>query len=132
MKAAQEGLPERQFEVPPGVAMVRIDAASGMLAGAATPGRLEPFLEGTAPTAQAPPQGQVDPDRVSLEAGRREGLLAVASASLVRWPRRVCFREQRPRRIRCRSLRGRSAARWSARAPKAPSPSISALIRSDS
>jgi penicillin-binding protein 1A len=74
MKAAHQGLPDREFEVPPGVAMVRIDPGSGMLAGTASPGRLEPFLEGTAPTAQAPPAGQVDPDRFSLEAGRREGL----------------------------------------------------------
>ena len=71
MKGAHEGLPERDFEVPPGVALVRIDPSSGLLSGASVPGRLEPFIEGTAPTAQAPPPGQVDPNRFLLEDPRR-------------------------------------------------------------
>ena len=74
MKAAHQGIPERDFEVPTGIALARIDPATGMLAGRSTPGRAEPFIEGTAPTHEAPPPGQVDPDRFSLEAGRREGL----------------------------------------------------------
>jgi penicillin-binding protein 1A len=74
MKAAHQGIPERDFEVPGGIALLRIDPATGMLAGRSTPGRLEPFIEGSAPTHEAPPPGQVDPDRFSLEAGRREGL----------------------------------------------------------
>jgi penicillin-binding protein 1A len=74
MKAAHEGVPERDFEVPPGITLARIDPATGRLAGRSTPGRQEPFIEGTAPTTEAPPPGQVDPDRFSLEAGRREGL----------------------------------------------------------
>jgi penicillin-binding protein 1A len=74
MKGAHEGLPERDFEVPQGVAMVRIDPSSGLLAGTSLPGRLEPFIEGTEPTAQAPPPGQVDPNRFLLEDQRRGGL----------------------------------------------------------
>jgi penicillin-binding protein 1A len=74
MKAAHEGVPERDFEAPSGVQLVRIDPASGLLAGSSIPGRLEPFLEGTAPTAQAPPPGQVDPNRFLLEDRRRGGL----------------------------------------------------------
>jgi penicillin-binding protein 1A len=74
MKVAQEGLPERDFEAPTGVQMVRIDPASGLLAGSSIPGRLEPFLEGTAPTAQAPPPGQVDPNQFLMEDRRRGGL----------------------------------------------------------
>jgi len=74
MKAAHADLPESDFEVPTGVAFARIDPATGLLAGPSMPGRLEPFIEGTAPTGEAPPAGQVNPDRFSLEAGRREGL----------------------------------------------------------
>ena len=44
----------------------RIDPASGLLAGRSVPGRMEPFLDGTAPTAEAPPQGQVDPNEFFL------------------------------------------------------------------
>ena len=74
MRAAHEGMPERDFEVPPGVALVRIDPSTGLLAGTSLPGRLEPFVEGTAPTAQTPPPGQVDPNRFLLEDQRRGGL----------------------------------------------------------
>ncbi|MHB8879594.1 MAG: penicillin-binding protein 1A [Myxococcaceae bacterium] len=71
MKAAHEGLPEREFEVPPGVTFVRIDPASGLLAGSAVPGRMEPFLDGTAPTLEAPPPGQVgDPNDFFLNDGK--------------------------------------------------------------
>jgi penicillin-binding protein 1A len=67
MKVAEENLPERDFEVPPGVAMVRIDPSSGLLAGPSIPGRLEPFLEGTAPTAYAQAPGKLDPNQFLLE-----------------------------------------------------------------
>ncbi|MBX5483748.1 MAG: PBP1A family penicillin-binding protein [Myxococcaceae bacterium] len=62
MKAAHEGLPVRDFEVPPGVEFVRIDPLSGLLAGSAVPGRIEPFLEGTAPTAEALPPDTARPE----------------------------------------------------------------------
>ena len=74
MRAAHQGLPVRDFDPPPGVVMVRVDPATGLLAGASIPGRLEPFLEGTEPTAEAPPPGQVDPNRFFLEEGNRGGL----------------------------------------------------------
>jgi penicillin-binding protein 1A len=71
MKAAHEGLPVRDFEVPAGVVTARIDPASGLLAGKSVPGRTEWFLEGTAPTADAPPPGQVDPNDFLINDGRR-------------------------------------------------------------
>jgi penicillin-binding protein 1A len=71
MRVAHQGLPAREFEVPPGVIQVRIDPATGLLAGNSMPGRLEPFLEGTAPTAEAPPMGQVDTSNFFLEDGQR-------------------------------------------------------------
>ncbi len=74
MKVAHEGLPVRDFEVPPGVIEVRIDPATGLLAGNAVPGRLEPFLEGTAPTQEAPPPGQANTTDFFLEDGQKRGL----------------------------------------------------------
>ncbi|NBD11650.1 PBP1A family penicillin-binding protein [Corallococcus sp. Z5C101001] len=74
MRVAEDGLPARDFEVPPGITQVRIDPATGLLAGNAVPGRLEPFLEGTQPTAEAPPPGQVTPDNYFLEEGGKRGL----------------------------------------------------------
>ncbi|MBZ4406897.1 PBP1A family penicillin-binding protein [Myxococcus sp. MISCRS1] len=71
MRVAHEGLPAREFEVPPGVLQVRIDPATGLLAGSSVPGRLEPFLEGTQPTAEAPPPGQVTTDEFFLDDGRK-------------------------------------------------------------
>lgn len=73
MKVAHEGLPERDFDVPPGVAFVRIDPLTGQLAGSAVPGRLEPFLEGTEPTTEAAGPDQVAPEDFFLE-DRRGGL----------------------------------------------------------
>lgn len=74
MKEAEDDLPVRDFEVPPGVQQVRIDPVTGLLAGRSVPGRLESFLEGTAPTAEAPPPGNVDPSKFMLEDGRGGGL----------------------------------------------------------
>jgi penicillin-binding protein 1A len=67
MQAAEEGQPVRDFEVPPGITQVRIDPATRLLAGSAVPGRLEPFLDGTAPTAYAPAPGQVSSDSFFLQ-----------------------------------------------------------------
>jgi penicillin-binding protein 1A len=72
MRAAHQGLPVRDFEMPPGVVQVRIDPATGLLAGSSMPGRLESFLEGTQPTAEAPPMGQVDTSTFFLEDGKRK------------------------------------------------------------
>ncbi|QRK08113.1 PBP1A family penicillin-binding protein [Archangium violaceum] len=74
MRAAHQGLPAREFEVPPGVVQVRIDPATGLLAGNAVPGRLESFLDGTQPTAEAPPPGHVTPSDFFLQEGSRGGL----------------------------------------------------------
>jgi penicillin-binding protein 1A len=52
MREAHKGLPPREFEVPPGVTQVRIDPATGKLAGGAVPGRNEWFLTGTEPTEE--------------------------------------------------------------------------------
>jgi penicillin-binding protein 1A len=67
MEDAEEGLPVRDFDVPPGVTLVRIDPATRLLAGDAVPGRVEPFLDGTAPTALAPAPGQVSSDSFFLQ-----------------------------------------------------------------
>ena len=74
MKAAHENLPAREFETPAGISMVRIDPSTGLLAGSAVPGRMEPFLTGTEPTAEAPPPGQVRPEDLFIEEGRGGGL----------------------------------------------------------
>ncbi|WP_407740213.1 penicillin-binding protein 1A [Hyalangium sp.] len=71
MRVAHQGLPVRDFEVPPGIVQVRVDPATGLLAGNSMPGRLESFLEGTQPTAVAPPVGQVDTSNFFLEDGKR-------------------------------------------------------------
>jgi penicillin-binding protein 1A len=67
MRSALDGKPSRDFEVPAGVQTVKVDPSSGLLAGAHVPGRTENFLEGTAPTAEAPPPGEASPDRFLME-----------------------------------------------------------------
>jgi penicillin-binding protein 1A len=67
MKQAEDGLAVKDFPVPPGVDMVRIDPQTGLLAGSSVPGRMEPFLTGTAPTLEAPPPGQVTQDQYYLQ-----------------------------------------------------------------
>ncbi len=73
MRHAHEGLPARDFEVPAGISLVRIDPATGLLAGKAVPGRLEPFLDGTAPRTETSAPGQVDPNDFLLHDGKRGG-----------------------------------------------------------
>jgi penicillin-binding protein 1A len=67
MRSALEGKPVHDFDMPSGVQTARIDPATGLLAGAHVPGRAENFLEGTAPTAEAPPPGEASPDRFLME-----------------------------------------------------------------
>jgi len=74
MRAALDGKPARDFDMPPGVLSVRVDPSSGLLAGAHVPGRSENFLEGTAPTAEAPPPGEASPDRFLMEEPGRDRL----------------------------------------------------------
>ncbi len=67
MKAALEGTSPSDFEVPPGVVLVRVDPSTGLLAGPHVPGRQESFLEGTAPTSEAPSPNEASPDRFLME-----------------------------------------------------------------
>ena len=73
MKAAEEGRPVADFGPPPtGVEEVRIDTKTGLLSSDPTSGRLELFLQGTAPKDRAPPPGQVSPtDLPFLDDGRK-------------------------------------------------------------
>jgi penicillin-binding protein 1A len=71
MKAAEDGKPVRDFEPPTGITLARVDPQTGKLAGRAMPGRLEPFLDGTVPTTEAPAPGSVDPNEFLLQDGRR-------------------------------------------------------------
>jgi penicillin-binding protein 1A len=67
MKGALEGKPVRDFDAPPGVVLVRVDPSTGLLAGQHSPGRQEAFLDGTAPTSEAPSPGEASPDRFLME-----------------------------------------------------------------
>ncbi len=67
MKGAHEGVPVAELEKPADVEEVRIDPQSGLRAHEEGPGRLEVFVEGTAPTEYATPPGQVDPRKLFLE-----------------------------------------------------------------
>ncbi len=67
MKSATEGRPVTDFAMPPGVVLVRVDPTTGLLAGPHVPGRAETFLEGTAPTSEAPAPNEASPDRFLME-----------------------------------------------------------------
>lgn len=71
MKVAEHTLPKRDFEVPEGIVLVRIDPQSGRLAGRSVPGRLESFLTGTEPTEMAAEQGVIDPNDFVMQPGGR-------------------------------------------------------------
>jgi penicillin-binding protein 1A len=67
MKSALEKRPRIDFSVPPGVESVRIDPLSGLRAPDGSPGRMEFFLEGTAPEGLAARPGEVKPEMLFLE-----------------------------------------------------------------
>jgi penicillin-binding protein 1A len=70
MVKATAGKPTKDFVQPPGVVVQRIDKATGLLAAAGQEsGTLdEVFLDGTAPTQQAPAAGQeTSPDKLLLQ-----------------------------------------------------------------
>jgi membrane carboxypeptidase/penicillin-binding protein len=70
MLKATAGKPTKDFVQPPGVVVQRIDKATGLLASAGQEsGTLdEVFLDGTAPTQQAPAAGQeASPDKLLLQ-----------------------------------------------------------------
>ena len=70
MLKATAGKPTKDFVQPPGVVVQRIDKTTGLLAA---PGQEsgtldEVFLDGTAPTQQAPAAGQeTSPDKLLLQ-----------------------------------------------------------------
>jgi penicillin-binding protein 1A len=68
MVKAMAGRPVRDFSQPPGVVVVQIDPATGLLPAPGAEGVSEVFLDGTAPkeTAAAPGE-QANPDQMLLE-----------------------------------------------------------------
>jgi len=70
MVKATAGRPAKDFAQPPGIVVQRIDKATGLLAAAGQEqGTLdEVFVDGTAPTTQAPAAGEeASPDKLILE-----------------------------------------------------------------
>ena len=69
MVKATAGRPTKDFAQPPGIVVQRIDKATGLLAapGQETNTLDEVFLDGTAPTQQAPAAGETSPDKLLLE-----------------------------------------------------------------
>jgi penicillin-binding protein 1A len=60
MRVVSRDTAVRDFVMPSGVVAERINPENGLLAGTAMPGRLEYFLEGTAPTAQTGESDQIN------------------------------------------------------------------------
>jgi penicillin-binding protein 1A len=69
MRQAMESRPRLEFAAPPGVESVRIDPQSGLRAADGGVGRLEVFVEGTAPKDFAPRPGEASPGMLFLEDG---------------------------------------------------------------
>jgi penicillin-binding protein 1A len=68
MVKAMAGRPVRDFSQPPGVVVVQIDPATGLLPAPGAEGVNEVFLEGTAPNENAVAPGeQANPDQMLLE-----------------------------------------------------------------
>jgi penicillin-binding protein 1A len=70
MVKATAGRPSKDFVQPPGIVVQRIDKASGLLAapGQETGTLDEVFVDGTAPTTQAPAAGEESsPDKLLME-----------------------------------------------------------------
>ena len=68
METAHRGRPPTEFAVPSGVETVRIDPTTGLLAYDGEEDAIdEVFLEGTAPTEQAPSPDTVSPDEFLME-----------------------------------------------------------------
>jgi penicillin-binding protein 1A len=67
MKEAEDGVPISDLPAaPPGITFRKVDPATGLLA-VHVPGRDEPFLEGTEPTAEAPDPRTLDPNRFLMD-----------------------------------------------------------------
>ncbi len=68
MQKAHEGLPVRDFEVPPGIVTARIDPQSGLLAYEGMEETLEEvFIEGTEPTETAIPPDLISPESFLID-----------------------------------------------------------------
>jgi penicillin-binding protein 1A len=68
MVKAMTGRPVRDFGQPPGVVVVQIDPATGLLPAPGAEGVSEVFLDGTAPKENAVAPGeQANPDQMLLE-----------------------------------------------------------------
>lgn len=69
MRVALEDAPRASFEMPEGVEAVRIDPGTGRRSAEGAPGRLELFVEGTAPEEIAVRPGEASPELLFLEDG---------------------------------------------------------------
>jgi penicillin-binding protein 1A len=67
MKVALADRPPSEFVTPDGVEQVTIDPRSGLRVAEGTPGRLELFVQGTAPTELARRPGEANPGMLFLE-----------------------------------------------------------------
>ncbi len=67
MEKALKDRPKSEFSMPEGVESILIDPLSGLRAQEGTPGRMEYFVEGTAPTEYAVPPDEADPEMLFLE-----------------------------------------------------------------
>jgi len=68
MLGALKGVPPNPFAQPPGIVVQKIDPKSGLLAVPGAPSAIdEVFLDGTAPTATAPTQGEANPDTYIID-----------------------------------------------------------------
>ncbi|MFN7135858.1 MAG: penicillin-binding transpeptidase domain-containing protein, partial [Myxococcales bacterium] len=71
MRQALKDAPRASFAAPPGVELVRIDPQTGKRAPEGGTGRLEVFVEGTAPQEVAVRAGEASPELLFLEDGGR-------------------------------------------------------------
>ncbi len=75
MRVAHQGLPAREFEVPPGIVQVRIDPATGLLAGNSVPGPARALPRGhRSPPPRRLRRARWTPSTFFLEDGKRRGL----------------------------------------------------------
>ncbi len=69
MREALKDAPRETFTAPPGIEQVRIDPSTGHRSAEGAPGRLELFVEGTAPQEIAVRPGEANPGLLFLEDG---------------------------------------------------------------
>ncbi len=118
MTKALADQPATPFRMPPGVRLVRVDAATGLLPGPDTETViLEAFLPGTEPTTASPPKGATAAIAQEVYLGQQSGRSrnggAVGPAPVIA-PQRSPELRQAPSRSRTRP-----------NAPSAPAPAPS-------